>query len=177
MRFLNTERLVVDLARGQVTESGCAEYYLGNTVLWTLWGYYSLYMGLSSRGFLFFVECGAVLIVTVLGVASCYRANGGADGRDFMVRANCLAFPIAVKLNAISVALGWLNYFYFFRVFDERTFHSPERLLNLLLFLWGPVFVGLFYWRLSVRLRAVRRLSEPNSTLNKDAPNGGAPVS
>jgi len=76
-----------------------------------------------------------------------------------MFRVNCLAFLIGVKLYAVSTALGWLNYFFFFRIFDEQTFHSPKQLQNLLMFFWGPIFASLFFWRLSVWLRTVRRLS------------------
>lgn len=159
MRILNTDRLVGDLAGGHVTESSAAAYYLGNLILATVSTYYSLFFGFSSLGLTFFLECGAVLLITILGVAACYRANGGASGQEFMLRVNCLAFPISLKLNTVSAILGWLNYFYFFRIFDEQIFHSPDRVLNLLLFLWSPVFAGLFFWRLSVRLRSVRRLS------------------
>ncbi|MCW5625560.1 MAG: hypothetical protein KIT73_12680 [Burkholderiales bacterium] len=159
MRFFDTKQLVIDFSESRVTEKSSAEYYLGNTLLLVLLTYYEHLFGLSNSGLLFFVECGVVLVVSILGVATCFRANGGADGRDFMLRANCLAFPIALKLNVANMMLGWLVYAYFPEVIDYRSFRSPALLDALLTFVWAPAFTALFFWRLAVHLRTIANSS------------------
>lgn len=169
MHILNTGRLVSDLAKGNISESKSAEYYLANAVLGTLWAQYLHYFNEPTRDGWFFVQCAATLIVVVLGVASAYRANGGPDGRDFLLRTACLSVPIALKVNALSAGLVWLCDAYYFRVFDELTVRSAHGLFDLMVFMWGPGFTALFFWRLSARLDAVRCLSNSGGMSAQDA--------
>ena len=166
MHFLSTQNVVSDLVEDRISNKNAAEYYFANTIFLTFWSYYSLYFGLASRGLLFFAECGAVMLATILGITACYQANGGSSGRDFVLRATCLSFPIMVKVYTVSALLGWANFYLFYKVFDESSFRSSERILNVVMFLWAPVFAFIFFWCLSVHLRTVTHRSVPNLVLN-----------
>jgi hypothetical protein len=108
-----------------------------------------------------------VLIITVFGLSRCYHANGGALGQHFVLRATCLSFPIALKITFVSIALGWVNLFIFPKVVDSTTFRDPERVWDLVTFVWSPAFTALLFWRLWHHLSSIQGQKTPNPQLNR----------
>jgi len=168
IRFWNTKALAQKLALEAVRERDTFSYYLLNSVMWTIMGYYGYYFG-ARIGWLFFYEILVVLAITVFGLARCYEANGGSSGQHFVLRATCLSFPIGLKINVASILLGWVYYFLFPRVVDATIFRDPGRVFDLIMFVWVPAFTALFFWRLWHHLSSIPHLTAPNPALNPDA--------
>lgn len=167
IRLWNTKRLVDELVHDQVKERDAFAYFVANSVLWTLMSYYASLMG-ARLGWMFLYEVAVVLVITVFGLYLCYGANGGASGHQFVLRATCLSFPIGLKVNIASILLGWVDYFYFYRIVDPITFHDPTRIYILTTFLWAAAFAALFYWRLWHHLVLIQRQQVTNLPLNPD---------
>lgn len=157
IRFWNTKALAQELALAAVREREAFSYYLLNSVMWTLMGYYGYYFG-ARIGWLFFYEILVVLAITIFGLARCYEANGGSSGQQFVLRATCLSFPISLKINVASILLGWVHYYLFPRVVDATTFRDPGQVFDLIMFVWVPAFSALFFWRLWHHLSSIPRL-------------------
>ena len=166
IRFWNTKALAHDLAHEGVRERDAFLYYVMNSVMWTLMGYYGYYFG-ARIGWLFFYEILVVLVITVFGLARCYEANGGSSGQQFVLRATCLSFPIGLKINIASIFLGWAYYVAFPRIIDSMTFRDPGHVWDLIMFIWVPAFSALFFWRLWRYLASIQRLLAPNPPLNR----------
>ena len=149
IHFLNTKALARELATGKITEKVAFHYFLANTLLWTFALYYGNFLS-ATINWIFLVELVVVMLISVLGLLKAFEANGGPGGTNFVVRATCLSFPIGVKVNVLSIGLGWLNYFLFPINVDPATFRDPDRVFNLVTFIWAPAFTVLFFWRLLV---------------------------
>jgi len=115
-----------------------------------------------------------VLLISVLGLLKAFEANGGPGGTNFVVRATCLSFPIGVKVNVLSIGLGWLNYFLFPIIVDPATFRDPDRVFDLVTFIWAPAFTALFFWRLLVHFVEISKKSAPNKAPQPTPKSGAA---
>lgn len=166
IHFWNTKALAKKLAHNGVSERDTYFYYVATTVMWTALSYYAIAMG-ARIGWLFFYGILVVLVITVFGLAQCYQANGGDSGQHFVLRATCLSFPIALKINTVSVLLGWIQYFVFPYVIDGITFRDPGHVWDLFTFVWAPAFTALLFWRLWHHLSALQKQRAPNPPLNR----------
>ena len=168
IHIINTKGLVNELAAGKVTEKEGFQYFLANTLLWTITLYYGIFIG-ANISWIFLLELIIVLLITIVGLAKAFEANGGANGTNFIFRATCLSFPVGVKISILSIALGWLNYFLFPIIVDPVTFRDPEKLFDMVTFIWAPAFTALFFWRLLVHFVEITKINAPNKSPQMDA--------
>lgn len=173
IHFFNTKALVSELATGKITERGAFQYFLANTLLWTLTLYYGIFIG-ANISWMFLLELVIVLLITVLGLIKAFNANGGADGTNFVIRATCLSFPVGIKINILSIALGWLNYFVSPIIVDPITFRDPEIVYDMVTFIWAPAFTALFFWRLWVHFVDITKKNAPNNPPQPTPKRGAA---
>lgn len=166
IRFWNTRQLVIELAEGRVSEYVAFQYFLANSVLWSLVLYYSALMN-ASANWLYLYEVVVVVVIIILGIQQCYKENGGSSGQEFVMRAICLSFPIGLKILLLEIVLGCGVNLYFLSVVDWATFRDPVRVFNLLLFAWGVGFTALFYWRLWFNFAAIQKYVASNPPLNR----------
>jgi hypothetical protein len=166
--IFNTKALATELSTGRVSERGAFQYFLANSLLWTLTLYYGLYIG-ANIDWRFLLELVIVLLITVYGLLKVFEVNGGANGHDFILRATCLSFPVGVKVNLLSICLGWINYYIFPIVVDPVSFRDPDRVLDIIFFLWAPAFTALFFWRLWVHFVSISMTNAPNNAPQSDA--------
>ena len=159
--FLNTNAVAVELKEQRVSERDTFLYYLGNTVLWTLVLYFWLFQG-ARITWMFWFESVVVLLITILGLLKAFEVNGGPDGHQFVIRATCLSLPIGIKVYVASFDLGWVYYFAFPSIVDPGTFREPERIFDLIEFIWAPGFTALFFWRLWVHFVGISKTHAPN---------------
>ena len=173
IQFFNTNKLTAQLANNEVSEKATFSYFLANTILWTLILYYGPATG-AKVTWLTLYDLVLVLIVSIIGLLKCFEANGGADGKSFLVRATCLSFPIGLKINILYLLLVWGTYYVFPKIIDGATFRDPARVYMLLMFLISAITAILFYRRLWVHISYISRQNAPNQSLNltgaKDAP-------
>lgn len=171
IHFWDTKKVASDLALDQITERDGFAYFVANSVLWTIAFYYGVLFG-ARLDWLFLYELIVVLAITVFGLFRCFEANGSSGGRQFVLRATCLSFPIGVKINLLSSILGWASYFYFPSIVDGVTFRDPTRVYYLITFFWAATFAALFYWRLWYHLSSItqRHLTRRSTQTRHKAP-------
>jgi len=152
---------VSELSQDQLGEKDTMQYFLANSLLWTAALYYGIFAG-AHISWMFLSEIGVVLAITALGVLRAYEANGSAEGQHFLFRVVCLSFPVGLKVNLISVLLSWVLYSVFPVLVDPIAFRNPDRVYDLITFVWAPIFTGIFYWRIWVHMKKISRRSAPN---------------
>ena len=159
IRFINTKALTTELARDQVGEKSMFQYFLANSLLGTILLYYAIIFG-ANINWMFLIEVVVVVLITVHGLLKAFDANGGSNGKNFLVRATCLAFPIGFKVNLASFMLELIVSYIFPFVIDPSSFRNPERVYDLVIFIWAPAFTAIFFWRLTVHLREIQKVND-----------------
>jgi hypothetical protein len=155
--LLKTRALAEELAASPKSEYTGFQYMLAQTLLWYCMNYYNLWLG-SSVTWMFFVEWATVLLIVFLGLYRAYHANGAENGKDFLVRATCLAFPISVKVTLVSILLGWTAFYFVDPIIITSTaFRNPSNVLDLVYFVWAPAFTAILFWRLNIAFRRLRK--------------------
>ena len=162
IRFWKTTLLADELSQNLVTETQGFYYFLANAVLLSTLVSYNLYVGVEDN-WLFGFEALALVIVTVAGLNHCFNANGGPAGRQFVLRATCLSFPLYLKISILALVTGSIIGLAAGLFIDaENTEHELAYQLVGTLFLIG--FTAGFYWRLGYHLRSIRN-RDPVETL------------
>ena len=101
------------------------------------------------------IEIIIVLLISLLGLLKSYEENGASAGNDFVARAVCLSFPIGIKVEIIAISLSWMIYYAFPSLIDPMTFRDPEKIWDLIEFIWAPAYTAIFFWRLWVAFRII----------------------
>lgn len=102
MYWWNVSKLAKDFQQDGVDEKERFSYCLATFVLWTALIELAYYLGGTFK-VLTFVESTATMVITIIGIILCYRANSGGDNRDFIGRMICLGWPIHIKLIVFFV--------------------------------------------------------------------------
>lgn len=158
MHFWRTDRLVEDLAANRVSEQAGAQYMMLAAVLYVQSTYFALWFG-AYRDWVFFLELAAVLIVSLVGVNECFKANGGSQGQQFLARYSAVAVPVGVKIAVLGFIVGQGFYYASPYLLGHGTFRSPELVYRYVSLLMPVVFTSLYFWRISYHLGRVRKLS------------------
>jgi hypothetical protein len=119
--------------------------------------YWSLWFG-AYRDWAFFLELAVVLVVNLVGVHECFKANGGREGRLFITRLSALAVPIGLKLAIVGIVLGQAIYYGAPYVL-AGTFRDPALVYRYLSFLMPVVFTFIYYWRIAYHIAHVRTVA------------------
>jgi hypothetical protein len=164
--FWHTDRLAKELAANSMSERSACQYTMLGTVIYTLTTYTSLWFG-AMRDWDFFFELVFVLVVSLVGVRECYKANGGSEGTQFITRSSVLSVPIGLKLALAGTALGQGLYFAAPYFFGSSVLRDPELVYRYISFLVPVAFTFIFYWRIAHHLRYVKAtaVSEASSAL------------
>jgi len=174
IQFINSNNLAKQLANNEVSEKTTFSYFLANTVLWTIVLYWGPATG-AKVTWLTLYDMVVVLTISVVGLLMCFQANGGPDGKNFLVRATCLSFPIGIKINILNQLLVWGTFYIYPKVIDGATFRDPTKVYLLLMFLITALITILYYRLLWVHISYIYSKSAPNQSLNltgaKDAPS------
>jgi len=163
-----TGKLASELSQEAPTPRVQFYYMLGSQLLISFLLYYSLFWG-AFVDWLFLLEALVVLLITFIGVYEAYRANGADDGDSFILRATCLFVPITINTAIASQILSWLYMHAAPIIADPSVFSYPSRPLQLIEFVWVPIFTGVMFWRLHVHIRRVSASSLPHKGFNTDA--------
>lgn len=72
------------------------------------------------------------ILVAVIGIYLCYRANKAGDGKNFWTRMACLSFPVNLHITIYAIAtlaiIGFFAYFFFqakIMAFQEKISTAP----------------------------------------------------
>jgi hypothetical protein len=103
MYWWNMSKLADDLREGKVNEQRL-KYYLATFLSWSVSVLLFLYCSHPFEIVHLIPVC-LNMVVTIIGIVSCYKINKDGDGKDFIGRMVCLGWPGAVRTLALFAAL------------------------------------------------------------------------
>jgi uncharacterized membrane protein len=159
-----TERLARELLNDELTELDSMRYIIISAVVYAIASYWSLWFG-ESRDWTFFFEMLMVIVITVIGVHECYKANGKERGKHFLKRYFALSVPIGVKLAIFSTAFGyWVNYAFPY-IAGQGAFRDPGFVHRFVFFAIALAWTFTFFWRIAHHIESIRaaELSRENA--------------
>src|SRR5690349_8570836 len=104
MHWWNTAALAVKIKDGQLSGLDKKNYYLGTSIVVLITTYLGLISPPSNKQALA-AEAITVLLVVVAGINATFTANGRGAGTDYIARMTILAFPLSIKLFAVSLSI------------------------------------------------------------------------
>ena len=174
MHWWRTDRLVVQLADNTLAEHDALRYMLLSAGLYEFALYSSSWFG-NWRGWQLLVEFGVALLISLVGIHECYKANAGASGRQFIGRFSALAIPVGLKLALASLVIGFFLSYTSGYVINESTFRNPRFVHEVLAFVLGITFTFVFYWRVAYHLARVVQRDRSNPSLHLTGSSGLRP--
>jgi hypothetical protein len=154
IHWWNTERLVKQLASNSLTQADAAKYMMVSAALYTQANYTAIWFG-GYRSWALIAEFAMVLVIALIGVHECYKANGGAEGTDFLLRFCAIGIPVAVKLAVAGLIIGQGFYLAFPYVVTTSTFRDPSFIFQFFGFVYGLSVTFIYYWRVAFHLKAL----------------------
>jgi RsiW-degrading membrane proteinase PrsW (M82 family) len=96
------------------------------------------------------------VIIPVVGLWAAYRANGGAEGRDFAGRLLAVGWVLGLRLLVLWAACFALVFILGVAAAAAKREIADPVITSLA---WGVTFAAsvVFFWRLAYHLRSVRR--------------------
>ncbi len=117
----NTSALVEELRAKRLSEREKAKYLAATWVVFSLLPYMYLEVPTSR---LLAVEAVLTILVTIIGIAACYRANARGDGEEFVGRFVCLSLPIGLRVLVAGLALYFAYTIVGYAVLGEERFDA-----------------------------------------------------
>jgi len=147
-RYLwSTRQLAQAVGRDELPEHDQFALFLFGQIVLFVSGYGTAISG-AVLDWVSSVEIGLLFLITVIGTVLAYRANGSAQGREFIRRFALLSIPLALKFSLliwpVFYALSWLLTIFALSVSDS-TFDLLRRGMELS---WNVVLTAIFFWRL-----------------------------
>lgn len=96
-----------------------------------------------------YFEITVLCLITVVGCYKAFEANGGHEGKLFVLKVICLSVPAGVRFSLFSILAGLVLYFSAENLFSYPTFSDPVRAYTIISYV---NFVGfsIYYWWLLV---------------------------
>ena len=161
IHWWDTDKAVEELAEGNVSEQDALYYAMIGALMYTQASYYCTWFG-GSQSWLLIYECIVVAIISVVGVNECFKANGGAQGADFLKRLSIISVPVGIKVGVAGIFVGQAAYFGFPYIVTTENFRDPGRAYHLFGFVQGTAFMFIFYWRMTTHFSRLRRRQQAN---------------
>lgn len=155
LHLWRTDLLARDLVNGSMSQSDAARYMMVGAVLYVQANYLSMWFG-GYRDLTLLFEFIVVVVISLVGVHECFKANGADNGRDFLHRYCALAVPVGVKTTVASIVLGQVLYRAFPHVVTEESFRDPMFVYRLLSFVFVIAFAVVYFWRIAHHLGRIR---------------------
>jgi hypothetical protein len=156
----HTKNLAADLAGGRVSERDGLKYMLLAAVLYVYTNYWNLWFG-NYKDVGFLIELSLVLIISVVGVCECYKANGGDAGEDFIVSFCALSVPVGTKIAIIGLICGQALFFGSDRVLATGAFRDPDLAYRYIYSFIAVSLSFVTYWRIAHHIGTVRASRKP----------------
>ncbi len=104
MYWWNYRKLAEDLRENRVDGKERFKYFLATFIGWNIAVQLFAYSpGPLLIGLPRFVVVAVCVLIAIVGIASCYRANQRGDNVDFIARMICLGLPVGVQLASFWV--------------------------------------------------------------------------
>lgn len=105
MYIWKIDNLIEDLKNNNVSQKEQFKYALTLSIFMGLAADPSLSIGVEY-GIMDFISTVAMLVITIFGLAICYKANKSADDKDFILRFFTMGLPITVRFIVIVVPIA-----------------------------------------------------------------------
>lgn len=148
MYFWKIRPLAKQLAMNRISEKTGMHYLLASFLIILFSTYYSLWWGVV-RDWVFYSELVVLSVINIVGCVKAFDANGGSEGRSFVLRAICLSVPASVRVNLYSITLGVVVLFTSEYIFTNVNFADPLRAFTIITYA-GFVGFNLYFWWLLV---------------------------
>lgn len=135
-------RAIEQLAEGQVSETAAFGYIAAWAVLST--------MGAVSINEKYLPMDLTLAVVVFLGTAYCFRANGGANGHDFLYSYVCLGWIVLIRLLPLFFSTMMATI-----ILEDVVTGSTSDYMTLPEFAVTILLQGIFYWRLGYHIRSI----------------------
>ncbi|ENW91946.1 MULTISPECIES: hypothetical protein [Acinetobacter] len=161
MYFWNTKKLIEDLKNDRLSEQNYKNYYLISSVFMFI---IMFAMRLSPIVDVVQNTIDALLniIIFIIGVNFCFKANGGNQGKQFLSRLICLCLPIGIRFILAYFLLILCIIFAF--IVTARFIDSTQIPALIAPYQkWVMLIISIFmqvmmYWRFCVALKAISRI-------------------
>jgi hypothetical protein len=154
LHWWHTERLRSELAKDSLSEPDSLKYMLLAVFLFVYGSYVSVWLG-AYRDWGFVFEALLVLAIGLIGTHECFKANGGSNGRAFLLRFSALAVPVGLKVAIFSTLVSQAVYFGFAHVVTPSVFRDPEFIYRFVSFVLPLVWAFVYYWRIAYHIAQI----------------------
>lgn len=158
IRLFNDKRLAKDFIAGEIVESEKALYLVALVVIQAL---FTMLIRSSGGDHVYRVASSfLIVLISIFGIAYCYRENLRGDGKAFVERFLCLSVPVSLKLSflAIVVFTLYVAFQMFFRTDAALDWLESGTYPITVIFFNCAVSVGIFH-RIALRIREISKSS------------------
>ena len=162
MYLWDIKALKKKLVTQSLTEAQVFAYFLAVLTLDTLMYQLStLFPGTEPTDVWDYVEYVVTVIFTVGGTLVVYRANGGASGRQFLLRYFPLMWVLTIRflvfMIPILIVAGAVMFGFSESLFDPEAEEAESMSITRALLVASWVWFLVFYYRLAVHMRAIAK--------------------
>lgn len=164
MYLWDIKALKKKLVTQSLTEAQVFTYFLAVLTLDTLMYQLStLFPGTEPADVWDYVEYVVTVIFTVGGTLVVYRANGGASGRQFLLRYFPLMWVLTIRFLVFMVPFfivaGLLMFGFAETLFDTEADEAESMSITRAILVASWVWFLVFYYRLAIHMRDVAHLA------------------
>jgi len=159
MYFWSISGIVKLLAEDQISEELSLRYFLASSLLLLITQYISLWWG-AVVNLLFYFELLVVIVIVIFGCYKAFEANGGSEGRAFILKAVCLSLPVGMRVATFSFGFGLLLYLFWETIFLGGAFAAPQRAAGLIGYAATVGFNIWYWWMLVNGFKKIRRIEQ-----------------
>jgi hypothetical protein len=159
-----TNKLVQELASGNVSEDQSLRYAMLSAVLATASLYYAYWVGADRTGLLL-MEFAVVCAISLIGLYECFKANGRSNGSEFLKRLFCLGVPVGLKVFLVALLVSQLLYVGLPRIATSATFRNPYFVFELATFFSMGALTACYYWRIAHHMARIAKWERSNNSM------------
>lgn len=110
MYLWNVKKLSSGLKENKISEKEKMKYFMVMMLIWTLMFSLSALFPVQLTDKLNYLTVSFfILVLTFVGLYSCYQANRDGDNKDFVARFVCISLPINIRLLVVVIAISTLG--------------------------------------------------------------------
>ena len=154
MYIWKVDELVEDFRSGAVTQKEEFKYLLLFTIAMAIACDPALYIDMSYNHFDTIGSATGILI-SIIGLFFCYKANSSGDNKDFIVRTMCIGLPVLIRTLAIFIPIFIVAGILEGAAMATSESESEPIESTLMQVVLMALMVSFYYYYLSTKLRNV----------------------
>jgi uncharacterized membrane-anchored protein YitT (DUF2179 family) len=151
MYFWKIEQLKDDIASGQLNEKDRFIYVLIYVVLSAIVMELMTLIPIENGNVWDLANSVGNVLIVSLGTIFAFKANGSANGKDFLGKYFSIGFVMAIRFLVYAIPLLAILFVYYFYAFAEEE-EKPTNYIDVIPFLF---WYSAMYWRICVHIKQV----------------------